>query len=147
MGIEEAAQTFWQDVKARYTEYGVDPTRPILPPKQLFLAVDEVFQQIKKLPRTEIDRQAVADKTGSRNINLRAVPDVAANAKLSNPLSKLEEFTQSFKGRILFCAESAGRREVLAGMLKKVNIVASEIQHWQEFLDTDHQTRHHHLPD
>ena len=139
VGIEQAAETFWQDVKARYTEYGVDPTRPILPPKELFLAVDEVFQQIKKLPRTEIDRQTVADRAGSQNINLRAVPDVAVNAKLTNPMSKLEEFLQDFKGRVLFCAESAGRREVLAGMLAKGGLVTHEAQHWQEFLDSNHQ--------
>ena len=57
VGIEDAALAFWQDTHARYSEYGVDPTRPILPPKELFLGVEEVFQHIKKLPRTEIDRQ------------------------------------------------------------------------------------------
>ena len=138
-GIEEAAETFWRDARGRYEEYSVDPDRPILPPQKLFLAVDELFQQIKKLPRTEIARQSAETSAGSQNLNLRAVPDIAVNAKLSNPLSKLEEFLQQFKGRILFCAESAGRREVLAAMLNKIGITPDEIEHWQEFLDSHGQ--------
>ena len=139
VGIEQAAETFWQDVRGRYEEHSVDPDRPILPPNKLFLAVDELFGQIKKFPRTEIDRQSADSSAGSHNIGLGSVPDIAVNAKLSNPLSKLEEFVQQFKGRILFCAESAGRREVLAAMLNKIGIAPDEIEHWQEFLDSHGQ--------
>ena len=137
VGIEDAALAFWQDTHARYSEYGVDPTRPILPPKELFLGVEEVFQHIKKLPRTEIDRQPTDAGAGRVNLNLRAVPDVAVNSKLSNPLSKLAEFLDGFEGRVLFCAESAGRREVLAGLLKKIDVVATEVDSWQEFLQSE----------
>ena len=59
------------------------------------------------------------------------MPDIAVNAKLTNPLSKLEEFVVQFKGRILFCAESAGRREVLTEMLGKIGLKLDEIEHWQ----------------
>ena len=136
VGIEDASLAFWQDTNARYTEYGVDPTRPILSPRELFLGVEEVFEQIKKLPRTEIDRQPAKVGAGSINFNLRAVPDVAVNSKLSNPLSTLQEFIQGFDGRVLFCAESAGRREVLAGFLKKIDIVATEVDNWQGFINS-----------
>ena len=136
VGIEDASLAFWQDTNARYTEYGVDPTRPILSPRELFLGVEEVFEQIKKLPRTEIDRQPAKAGAGRINFNLRAVPDVAVNSKLSNPLSALQEFLEGFDGRVLFCAESAGRREVLAGFLKKINVVAAEVENWQDFINT-----------
>ena len=136
VGIEDASLAFWQDTNARYAEYGVDPTRPILSPRELFLGVEEVFEQIKKLPRTEIDRQPAKAGAGRINFNLRAVPDVAVNSKLSNPLSALQEFLEGFDGRVLFCAESAGRREVLAGFLKKINVVAAEVENWQDFINT-----------
>ena len=95
-----------------------------------------MFQQIKKLPRTEIDRQPAKAGAGSINFNLRAVPEVAVNSKLGNPLSTLQEFIERFDGRVLFCAESAGRREVLAGFLKKINIVATEAENWQGFINS-----------
>ena len=139
VGIEEAAETFWGDVRGRYEEHSVDPDRPILPPKKLFLAVDELFQQIKKFPRTEIGRQSADSSAGSHNIGLGSVPDIAVNAKLTNPLSKLEEFVVQFKGRILFCAESAGRREVLTEMLGKIGLKLDEIEHWQQFVNGDSQ--------
>ena len=135
VGIEQAAETFWQDVRGRYEEHSVDPDRPILPPNKLFLAVDELFGQIKKFPRTEIDRQSADSSAGSHNIGLGSVPDIAVNAKLSNPLSKLEEFVVQFKGRILFCAESAGRREVLTEMLNRIGLKPDEIEHWQQFVE------------
>ena len=139
VGIEQAAETFWQDVRGRYEEHSVDPDRPILPPNKLFLAVDELFGQIKKFPRTEIDRQSADSSAGSHNIGLGSVPDIAVNAKLSNPLSKLEEFVVQFKGRILFCAESAGRREVLTEMLNRIGLKPDEIEHWQQFVEGQYQ--------
>ena len=47
----------------------------------------------------------------------------------------LTTFIQDFNGRILFAAETSGRRENLLGMLKQENIHPKQYAHWQEFLD------------
>jgi transcription-repair coupling factor (superfamily II helicase) len=137
-GIEEAADYFWQDINSRYEEYGVDPERPILPPSEIFISVDSVFQHLKQLPRTIISHELLEQRAGYSNLQLHAVPDVAVNAKLINPLSNLQAFIADRppETRILFCAESPGRREVLADLLKTVDIKPAEVDHWQQFLDT-----------
>ena len=141
--IEGAAQHFWKDINSRYEEYGVDPDRPLLPPTEVFVPFDQIFQQLKKLPRTVLTADFMDQSAGNSNQGIHAVPDIAVNAKLSNPLSKLDEFISSGTAisgdcRVLFCAESPGRREVLADLLKTIHIFPEEVGSWQQFKDSSH---------
>ncbi|MBT4833358.1 MAG: transcription-repair coupling factor [Porticoccaceae bacterium] len=139
-GIEEAAATFWQDINSRHEEYGVDPERPILPPGEIFVPTEILFQHIKQLARTIISYQQVEERAGQSNLQLHAVPEVAVNAKLTNPLNNLQVFIEGIGAdvKILFCAESAGRREVLTELLKGIDIKPTEVDHWQQFVTGDH---------
>ena len=139
-GIEEAAATFWQDINSRHEEYGVDPERPILPPGEIFVPTEILFQHIKQLARTIISHQQVEERAGQSNLQLHAVPEVAVNAKLTNPLNNLQVFIEGIGAdvKILFCAESAGRREVHTELLKGIDIKPTEVDHWQQFVTGDH---------
>jgi transcription-repair coupling factor (superfamily II helicase) len=139
-GIEEAAATFWQDINSRHEEYGVDPERPILSPGEIFVPTEILFQHIKQLARTIISHQQVEERAGQSNLQLHAVPEVAVNAKLTNPLNNLQVFIEGIGAevKILFCAESAGRREVLTELLKGIDIKPTEVDHWQQFVTGDH---------
>ncbi|MGB1869222.1 MAG: transcription-repair coupling factor, partial [Porticoccaceae bacterium] len=136
-GIEEDADYFWQDVNSRYEEYGVDPDRPILPPKEIFVPVEGLFQSLKQLPRTIISHELLQERAGHSNLALHAVPDVAVNAKLINPLANLKAFIAECPAdtRMLFCAESPGRREVLSDLLKTIDLVPVSVDHWHQFVD------------
>ena len=65
------------------------------------------------------------------------MPDVAVNAKLVNPLANLQAFIKDRppETRILFCAESPGRREMLNDLLKTIDIRPADVDHWQQFVD------------
>ena len=141
--IEGAAQHFWQDITSRYEEYGVDPERPLLPPTEVFVPFDQIFHQLKKLPRTVLTGDFLDESAGYSNHGIHGVPDIAVNAKLANPLSQLDEFLSSGTSisgdcRVLFCAESAGRREVLTDLLKTIHIFPEEVDNWQQFNDSSH---------
>ena len=140
-GIEEAAESFWQDINSRYEEYGVDPERPILPPGEIFVPVEALFQSLKQLPRTIIGHELLQQRAGHSNLALHAVPDVAVNAKLINPLANLQAFIDQCPAdtRILFCAESPGRREVLSDLLKTIELVPQPMDHWQQFVDAEYR--------
>ena len=132
-GIEKAAEHFWQDINERHQEYGVDPDRPILPPTEVFLPVEQVFHHIKQLSRTVLTEEPVGKGSGHSNMALQAVPDVSVNAKLANPLSRLQQFIEDNPCRILFCAESEGRREVLSELLKKIDVTPVDCTDWASF--------------
>ena len=141
--IEGAAQHFWQDIASRYEEYGVDPERPLLPPTEVFVPFDQIFAQLKKLPRTILTGDFLDESAGYSNHGIHNVPDIAVNAKQTNPLSRLDEFLSSGTSisgdcRVLFCAESAGRREVLTDLLKTIHIFPEDVDSWQQFNDSSH---------
>ena len=116
-GLYEASQNLWQDINRRYEEYGVDPQRPLLPPKEIFIAVDELFGLLKQREITKIGGNTASDEESS--IFRRSLPEISVNSKLNNPLQDLEKFLGSLsaKSKVLFCAESAGRKEALLEML------------------------------
>lgn len=137
--IETTADQFWNDINTRYTEYGVDPERPLLKPSAVFLTVDKIFHKMKNLPRTKVKMADLVGEAKDSISPVHHVPDVTVNVKLGNPLSKLESFLNSdFDGeqrlRVLFCAESSGRREVLIDLLKSINLSPRDVETWTDFL-------------
>ncbi len=56
----------------------------------LYVPVDSLFQSLKQLPRTIISHELLEERAGQANLQLHAVPDVAVNAKLVNPLANLQ---------------------------------------------------------
>ena len=61
-------------------------------------------------------------------------PDLTINPKLADPASALQQFIKTFQGKILFVAESAGRREALADKLRSHRITAKTVANWHSFL-------------
>ena len=135
-GIEAAAETFWKDVRNRYEERRVDPERPLLPPAELFLPVDDCFARLKNWPRVVASQDDVESGVGRERFPAQVLPDLAIEAKANQPLAALSKFLGEFPGRVLFTAESAGRREVLLELLERLKLRPKTLDSWQEFVDS-----------
>jgi len=133
-GIEQAAEQFWNDVRNRYEERRVDPERPLLPPAELFMPVEDCFARLKLWPRVVASQQDVEPGIGRERFPAQALPELAIESKASEPLGKLRQFLDSFPGRVLFTAESAGRREVLLELLARLKLRPQEVEGWDGFL-------------
>ncbi|MDH0335891.1 transcription-repair coupling factor [Metapseudomonas otitidis] len=133
-GIEQAAEQFWSDVRSRYEERRVDPERPLVPPAELFLPVEDCFARLKASPRVVADPGDLAPGVGRERFPTRALPDLAIEGKASEPLAALRRFLEEFPGRVLFSAESAGRREVLLELLARLKLRPQEVAGWPEFV-------------
>jgi transcription-repair coupling factor (superfamily II helicase) len=133
-GIEQAAETFWKDVRNRYEERRVDPDRPLLPPDELFLPVEDCFARLKTWPRVVTSQDDVETGVGRERFPAQALPNLAIEAKASEPLAALSNFLNDFPGRVLFTAESAGRREVLLELLERLKLRPKTLDSWQEFV-------------
>ena len=132
-GIEKAAEQFWNDARNRYEDRRVDPERPLLPPADIFLPVEDCFARLKNWPRVVVSQQDIEVAVGSERFNAQVLPDLAIQAKASEPLAALRRFIEEYPGRVLFCAESAGRREVLLELLARLKLKPQEVSGWQEF--------------
>jgi transcription-repair coupling factor (superfamily II helicase) len=130
--LYSTANTLWQDINRRYTEYGVDPQRPLLAPKEIFITVEDLFSEFKQLNIVAKEPNA----SNQQEIIKSGIPDISVNSKQTNPLENLEQFILSIAAdtRLLFCAESAGRKEVLTELLATNNIKPQTFDTWHDFI-------------
>ncbi len=135
-GIEQAAEHFWKDVRSRYEDRRVDPERPLLPPAELFIPVEDCFAHLKSWPRVVVSQDDVETGIGRERFPASRFPELAIDAKASEPLGALRRFLDEFPGRVLFTAESAGRREVLLELLARLKLRPQEVGGWPEFVDS-----------
>ena len=132
--VYQAAEQFWHEVKECYEQYRHDVTRPLLPPKQLFLSVDKVFSLCKQHPQISIHSDKLANNDKHINFNNYALPDVAIDPRSNTPLNKLNVCLAQTQQRILFCAESSGRREALLELFATSQLQPKIMADWQTFL-------------
>ncbi len=138
-GFETAYEDFWREVVKRYESRNGDLERPILPPNEVFLPVNEVFSKLKQFARTQLQVGKLEEKQGNVNFNLNPAPFLMIDAKARNPLHHLETFICETKKRVLFCAESNGRREVILEQLEKISIEPVVYESIHDFLSDDRQ--------
>ncbi|PTU74914.1 transcription-repair coupling factor [Pseudomonas mangrovi] len=136
-GIEQAAEQFWNDARHRYEDRRVDPERPLLPPGDIFLPVEDCFARLKQWPRVVVSAEDIEPGVGRERLPARALPDLAIQAKASEPLAALRRFLDQHPGRVLFCAESAGRREVLLDLLARLKLRPREFDGWPAFVASE----------
>jgi transcription-repair coupling factor (superfamily II helicase) len=109
--VPAALRDFWRDACSRHDMLAGERSRPLLPPGELFLDEERFFSAAKSTSRT---RLILARGDGGP---AAAVPPLAVDRRAEDPLFALKSFLAAFPGRVLLLAESAGRRETLAGLL------------------------------
>ncbi|QJQ94120.1 MULTISPECIES: transcription-repair coupling factor [Halomonadaceae] len=134
--VHEAAEHHWTAIQSRYENLGVDPTRPLLPPHRAFVPVSEVFAALKRHPRIALveDRDHAHAKVPAT----RPVAKVAINARAQRPTASLERFLGKHgQARVLFVAESRGRREALEEVLAPLRLSLPHVADWPSFVKGD----------
>jgi len=135
--LQDSAGHFWNDCNSRYEELRYDRMRPILPPGNLFLTSEELNRDLKQLPRISLRSGAGEDKAHHTDLPLQTPPSLPINANASNPLMHVEAYSMLAREdarRLLFVAESAGRRDTLLELLKRIRISPVSTDSWQGFL-------------
>lgn len=135
--LNTAIGAFWNECNDRYEDRRYDRTRPILPPNKLFLTEEECFRQLKQFPRINFTSEILEIHAGISNTPALEPPSLAIQARSETPYAALQQhvaFCTSHKTRILFCAESAGRRETLQELLAKADIRPQQKRNWLDFI-------------
>ncbi len=137
-GVQAAAETFRRECDERFEMLRHNIERPLLEPTAVFLDMPEVMGRIKGFPRTAIQSFEVAEAKGKAiNHATEAPPRLALEARAERPAAALLEFLEAFSGRVLFAAESAGRREALLDLLHGCDLAPAPVDSWQAFLDSE----------
>ncbi len=128
------ALAFYAEAEDRYQQRKYDVDRPLLAPELLFLSAEELAGRTANFARITFDNST---KLGSKVFNCLTLPDLTIDAKLSEPPQRLQQFIKESLGKILFVAESAGRREALIDKLRQYKITVKPVDNWQAFLAGD----------
>lgn len=135
--VQDASEFFWADVQERYEQHRYNPARPLLAPNTLFLPINELFQSIKQWPRASLQAQPLEEKVGAVNLQCEKLEDIAINAQKKVPAAQLITAVNDALERgakVLFCAETQGRRESLLAVLGKAGIKPSPVDTFNDFL-------------
>lgn len=144
-GTKAAAEVFNNLVADRYEQRRHDIERPLLPPEDLFLNVQSLFSKVQNYRRINSHHFKQSSSDNTHNYPVSTLPSLLIQGRSETPLILLKQFIQQFNsvsentnnGRILFTADSAGRRENLLGLLRDNSFSVSVVDSWQEFINSD----------
>jgi transcription-repair coupling factor (superfamily II helicase) len=136
--IETAAAEFLAQAAQRHEQRRHDRERPIHDPEELFLTPDELRSRLSARPGVRVERPEQLERTEPAvNFDVGVLPDIRIRIRQADPAAALKTFLDGFDGRVLFAAESAGRREFLIDSLRPFGLAPTPVDHWQDFLHGD----------
>lgn len=134
--IHAKSQEFWQEIRSRYEQRSHDIQQPILEPHQLYIPTDEIFNGIGHFNHINIQAESVSHPDAI-NFSTDKPVTLTVDHKSTQPLNALENFLKTNSGRILFCAETAGRREILLSLFHSIALHPKQFTNWQDFLSDE----------
>ncbi len=133
LALNEEADAFMAQIEARYEQRRHDIERPLLAPDRLWLTSDGLEQTLQRHPR--VAHQPFEAERGE-NLPARKLPPLALQPRAPEPAAALQAFLADYRGRVLFVAETAGRREALDETLRGFRIQARQVEGWDAFLES-----------
>jgi transcription-repair coupling factor (superfamily II helicase) len=161
--IKDSLTQYWLDIEYRYENRRYDPTRPLLPPEQLFLTADTLYSALKPFDRITIAKEALVEPTlATDNISLasdsaiteakaeeeksksseicfdvKPLPDLTINHKLKQPFDLINQYIASKEtpNKVLFIAQSQGRRESVLELLERDDIKPAQFDSIDDFIN------------
>ncbi len=134
--LKQQLDAFETNVNQRYEQRRHDIERPILSPEYLYQTSSEISHVLEQSRVIYTSKNKHVD--AQYNAKVKTPPDLILQTRLEEPAqalnSYINEFTAVHQGRLLFVAETGGRREVLIELLRGHKIHPLICKSWQEFI-------------
>ena len=127
-----ATAHFYEEIQHRYEQARHDIQRPLLAPDKVFLTPTEMSELATQYPRV-IWQSFEYEQADAVNFASEAPPSLVLDVRATEPTDKLKHFLSDFKGRVLFTAETTGRRETLLEILREHQIQPHTFESWSDF--------------
>lgn len=135
--VEAGAEEFQISVEHRYEQLRHDVERPILPPQRLVLDFETVTTRINEHPRVHLSGLDLDNRAEVVRFNTRTPTKLPIDGRAAEPFRHVQAFLDKYTGRVLFLAESTGRRETMLEMFHANGIRPKSFSSWQAFLASD----------
>ncbi len=145
------AEEYYVGVEARYQQRKHDLERPVLSPPELFLTPELLNQQLDQehvlmIERFKLDDSSLQFKEGETtdnktgfNFNAKALPDLLLKPRMEDPAIAIRQYIHKTEGKILFTADSTGRREFMLETLRPFDIMPDTVTDWHDFLNRENR--------
>jgi transcription-repair coupling factor (superfamily II helicase) len=132
--LESHLDQVLHDFAERYQIGQHNPDFPLLKPHELVLDKPEFMSTLKGFHRVSLQRE----KTPKTQVvfDTRPLPDLHVQTDSEYPLARLNAFCDQYAGRVIYSAETTGRRETLLSLLGKHKQHPELVSSWQEALNT-----------
>ena len=131
--MADEAEHFYASVAERYEQRRHDIERPLLPPARLYMEPAELAAEISHHPRVAYQPGTTDDLEAGFDLPARPVPPVGIQAKAAQPALALKRLLDEAGARVLFVAETAGRREAMLDTLRGFDLRPTPVEGWQAF--------------
>ncbi|MFZ0009741.1 MAG: transcription-repair coupling factor [Steroidobacteraceae bacterium] len=136
--LPQALERAWSGIGQRYEDRRHDVERPILEPRELFLEPVPLLAALEACPVIVVDAfkaetELAGAAPGVHNFPTGAPRELRIDVRAEQPLAPLDAFLREFHGRVLIAADSPGRREVLADMLRAQHHRLTPVAGWEAF--------------
>jgi transcription-repair coupling factor (superfamily II helicase) len=132
----DSCNLFLQQVVERYESRRYNLSHPLLEPSRLFLTEEELQQQTNRFPLSlYASRKYLENETNAVNIALKPSPPLTIQQHSDDPLQALKKYLATLADhKVLFCAESTGRREFMIEMLQHHGIRPRTVNSYIDFM-------------
>jgi transcription-repair coupling factor (superfamily II helicase) len=135
--LAESSAAFRRAVDDRHEQLRHDIERPILPPARLFLSEAEVNAELGVRSRIEVEPENWEERARAQRFATRPGPRLPIDSRARAPLLAVTEFLGRYDGRVLFLAESNGRRETILELFRANGVLLPQVGSWAEFTAGD----------
>jgi len=135
--VHDAAKTFWADTRDRYRNRCHDRERPVLPPVEIFLPVEDLFSTLAAYPGVRLRRGGENEHGATIRFAARTPPALPIDGRSERPIGFLQDFLATHAGRCLVVAETPGRREILLETLGAHGLKPVLVESWSDFIAGD----------
>jgi len=131
---EESIDRVHQEYQERYQIGQHNPDFPILGPNELILSKTDFMGALKAFHRISLQKEKTAKTTTL--FNTQILPNLSVQSDSEYPLARLNAFCDQYQGRIIYSAESTGRRETLLSLLGKHKQHPEILHDWKQALES-----------
>ena len=133
--LEEGLTAFWKEVYRRYEDRRHNVDQPLLPPEQIFLQPNQVFELLNQFSRIIASPEPIDEKAGVINLNTAESPRLPVDPKHEKPFHLVKKYIDSANHPVLLVAESAGRRESLKDSLRASMGEIPVVDNYKQFIE------------
>jgi len=137
LDVRPTLQQSWEEIRERYELCSLDPARPILEPAESFNDPLAIGQQLDSFRCFRYSTHKLKHEGAGLNLPARKPPALRFEAKYDDAAAALMRFMNEFDGRVLFCADSPGRREHILELLSGRGLDIGRIDSWSAFLHSE----------